>query len=268
MRDMIRTFALAAAFAMATPTLADEMPDMLAELEILPGWEMQNGNLVVGFHFRLAPGWKTYWRAPGDGGIPPLFGWSGSQNVAGVRFHWPVPEVFDQAGMRSIGYTDQVVIPVEIIREAPGPATHIAGQVEIGVCEDVCVPVQLSFDMALPDESHRHPAIVAALIDRPMTSDEAGVGTVRCDISSTSRGMEITATLGLPSIGPGEEVVIETGDPLIWISEPEVRRSGNALTAQAEMIHVDGGGLTIDRSAMRFTVLADGRAVDIRGCTG
>ncbi|MBM1220340.1 hypothetical protein JQU17_08170 [Ponticoccus sp. SC2-23] len=265
---MIRTLAFAAALAAATPALADEMPDLLAELEILPGWELQNGNLMVGFQFSLAPGWKTYWRAPGDGGIPPLFGWSGSQNVAGVQFHWPVPEVFDQSGMRSIGYSDRMVLPVEIIRNEAGPPTHLAGQVEIGVCEYVCVPVQLTFDVVLPDDSHRHPAIVAALIDRPMTPAEAGVGSVRCEIAPTSRGMEITATLGLPAMGPGEEVVIEAGDPLIWVSEPEVQRSGGTLMAQAEMIHVDGGGVTIDRSAMRFTVLADGRAVDIRGCTG
>ena len=265
---MIRQIAYAVALAAAPSAFADEMPDMLAQLEILPGWELQNGNLMVGFQFTLACGWKTYWRAPGDGGIPPLFGWSGSQNVAAVRFHWPVPEVFDQSGMRSIGYSDQVILPVEIIRDEAGPLTHLAGQVEIGVCESVCVPVQLGFDMALPEGDHRHPAIVSALIDRPMTSNEAGVGTVRCDIAPTGRGMEITATLGLPSIGAREEVVIETGDPMIWVSEPEAQRSGDTLLARAEMIHVDGGGVTIDRSAMRFTVLADGRAVDIRGCTG
>jgi len=265
---MIRTFALAAALAAAPPALAEEMPDTLARLDILPGWELQNGNLMVGFRFTLAPGWKTYWRAPGDGGIPPLFGWSGSQNVSGVRYHWPVPEVFDQAGMRSIGYSDEVVLPVEILRDEAGPPTRLAGQVEIGVCENVCVPVQLTFDAALPEESHRHPAIVAALIDRPMTSAEAGVGGVRCDIAPTGRGMAITATLGLPAIGPGEEVVIEAGDPLIWVSEPEVQRSGGTLVAQAEMIHVEGGSMTIDRSALRFTVLTEGRAVDIRGCTG
>lgn len=79
------------AFVAALPAFAEDMPATLVELEILPGWELDNGNLIVGFHFALAPGWKTYWRAPGDGGIPPLFAWSGSKNVEGIRFHWPVP---------------------------------------------------------------------------------------------------------------------------------------------------------------------------------
>lgn len=265
---MMRKIAIAVALAATPAAHAQDSLEGLARLDILPGWELQNGNLMVGFRVTLAPGWKTYWRAPGDGGIPPLFGWSGSQNVAGVRFHWPVPEVFDQAGMRSIGYSDEVVIPVEVLRDAPDSATRLAGDIEIGVCEDVCVPVKLSFDMAMPDDSQRHPAIVAALIDRPMTAAEAGVRSVRCDIAPTARGVEIIATLGLPAIGPAEEVVIEPGDPLVWVSEPQVQRAGGSLRAQAEMIHVEGGGLTIDRSAMRFTVLSDGRAVDITGCTG
>jgi DsbC/DsbD-like thiol-disulfide interchange protein len=265
---MIRKIAYAAALAVAPAAFAEEMPDTLAELEILPGWELQNGNLMVGFRFTLAPGWMTYWRAPGDGGFPPLFGWTGSQNVAAVRFHWPVPEVFDQSGMRSIGYSDQLILPVEIIRDEAGPLTHLAGQVEIGVCQNVCVPLQLTFDAALPEDSYRHPAIVAALIDRPMTSTEASVGSVRCDLAPSGRGMEISVSLSMPTLGSDEEVVIEAGDPQIWVSEPEVQRSGGALLARAELIHMDGDGLAIDRSDMRITVLADGRAVDIQGCTG
>lgn len=255
------------AFVAALPAFAEDMPATLVELEILPGWELDNGNLIVGFHFALAPGWKTYWRAPGDGGIPPLFAWSGSKNVEGIRFHWPVPEVFDLSGMRSVGYSGEVVLPIEIIRTSSGQDTVLAGQIEIGVCEYVCVPVQLTFAAEIAADGPRDPDIVAALIDRPMTAREAGVSTVHCEMTPTTRGLAITATLGLPAIGPNEEVVIETGDPAIWVSEPEVQRTGDSLMARAEMIHADGDGLVIDRSSMRFTVLADGRAVDILGCS-
>lgn len=263
----MRSLATVLALLTAAPALADEVPDALARLEIIPGWELDNGNLIVGFHFSLAPGWKTYWRAPGDGGIPPLFGWSGSDNVEGVRFHWPLPEVFDLSGLRSVGYSDGFVLPVEIQRVSAGQDTHLSGRVEIGVCETVCVPVELHFDASVAPAGERHPAIVAALIDRPMTEAEAGVASVRCEIAPTDRGVAITATLGLPAIGPNEEVVIEAGDPLIWVSEPETRRSGGSLVAVAEMIHADGRAFAIDRSDVRITVLTDGSGVDIRGCT-
>ncbi len=72
----------------------------------------------------------------------------------------------------------------------------------------------------------------------------------------------------MPAMAAQEVVVIEAGDPSVWVSEPGVQRQGGTLTAQARMIHVDGGAFAVDRSALRFTVLGDGRAVDITGCTG
>ena len=90
-------FAITALFLAAAPVSA-QMPDTLAEAEIAPGWREGNTH-VAGLTIRLAPGWKTYWRAPGDAGIPPGFNWSGSSNVAGVRVQFPVPSVFTQSGI-------------------------------------------------------------------------------------------------------------------------------------------------------------------------
>ena len=70
------------------------------------GWQMQNGHHMAGLSLQLAPDWKTYWRAPGEAGIPPLFDWSGSTNVQSVRVHWPSPVVFHLNGMQTIGYHD------------------------------------------------------------------------------------------------------------------------------------------------------------------
>ena len=256
------------ALALAVPANAQDVPDRLARLDILPGWTTDAGTRMVGFRVSLAPGWKTYWRAPGDGGIPPLFDWSGSRNVTGVQFHWPVPEVFDQSGLRSVGYSDEVVIPVEVIRDSADAVTHLSGAIDIGVCDDVCVPVRIPFDMTLPETGRRDPGIVAALVDRPLTAAEAGVGAVRCEFAPGPRGITMTATLEFPRLGPNEALVIEPGDPSIWVSEPETRRAGGALMAQARLVRDDGAALSLDRSSMRFTVLGDGRAIDIRGCSG
>lgn len=246
---------------------AQGVPDDLARLEVLPGWEMDNGNRMVGFRITLAPGWKTYWRAPGDAGIPPLFVWNGSQNVDGLRFHWPVPEVFDQSGMRSIGYYDSVTIPVEILSDRDEPL-HLSGSVDIGVCENVCVPVALDFDLAVPEGGLRDPQIVAALIDRPMTAAEAGVRGTTCRIEPSDGGMTISAVIDMPQVGRDEAVVIEPGNADIWVSQPETRRVGGQLMAEAQMVPLAGDAIGIDRSAVRITVLAGGDAVDIRGCTG
>jgi DsbC/DsbD-like thiol-disulfide interchange protein len=75
---------------------------------------MENGGHMAAVELQLAPGWKTYWRSPGDAGIPPSFDWSGSENVKSVRLHWPAPEVFEANGMQTIGYHERLVLPVEI----------------------------------------------------------------------------------------------------------------------------------------------------------
>ena len=60
-------------------------------------------------------GWKTYWRMPGDAGIPPQFDWSGSQNVKSVEVLWPAPQRFIDSGGETVGYKDRVVFPLRIV---------------------------------------------------------------------------------------------------------------------------------------------------------
>lgn len=258
---------LALSLALLAAPVAAEMPADLVSVEVLPGWRTDAGTHMAAVRFRLAPGWKTYWRAPGDAGIPPLFTWEGSRNVAAADFHWPVPQVFDQSGFRSIGYADEVVIPVEITPATPDAPARIAGTVEIGVCHDICIPVALQFAADLPAAGRRDAAIAAALVDQPLTEDEAGVGAVTCAVTVTERGLAVTARIELPATGGPEVVVFETADPAVWVSETRVGRQAGVLTASAEMIHASGEGFAFDRSALRITVLGADRAVDIHGCT-
>lgn len=260
----LATFALA---AMVLPATA-EMSDDIVSLEVLPGWQTDAGTRMVGLQLTLLPGWKTYWRAPGDGGIPPQVSWGGSHNIKMARFHWPVPDVFEVGGMRSIGYHDQVVIPIELSTASPGAPSRMSGALDIGVCMDICVPVELSFDLMLEGAGSPDAAIVAALVDRPMTRAEAGVSGVTCKLSPTENGLHILATITMPQAGSNEAVVIETNDPGVWVSEPVAVRTGGTLTAEAEMIHLEGGAFAVDRSALRFTVLGNAQAVDVMGCTG
>src|SRR6056297_1113481 len=92
---------LAAAPASAHAEAA--MPADVVRAEVLPGWTTGAGTRMAALRLTLAPGWKTYWRAPGDAGIPPAFDWSGSRNLKGVAFHWPAPDVFQSYGIRTIG---------------------------------------------------------------------------------------------------------------------------------------------------------------------
>lgn len=253
------------ALCLAGPALSQVSTDV-AEVSILPGWMGQDGRQMAGIRIDLAPGWKTYWRAPGDAGIPPLVDFARSENVAATQMAWPVPEVFDQNGMRSIGYEGHVVVPLAVTPTSQGDAVRLSGTLHIGVCEEICIPISLDFDALLPPDGGRDPAIVAAMINRPQTATEAQVSSTTCRFTTLDDGITLTATLTMPSAGGSEIVVVETGDPYIWVSEADTTRSGNQLTATVDMIHSSYESFGIDRSLLRFTVLGQTHAVDIKGC--
>lgn len=261
------TSLLAAALVIGTQCAWAGPPDDVARIEVLPGWQTTSGTQMAAIRLTLAPGWKTYWRAPGEGGIPPAFGWAGSQNIASTQFHWPTPEVIDQNGLRSFGYHNQVVIPIEVTPAQPGAVTHLQGEVEIGVCLDICVPMRLNFAADLPPQTHRDAAITAALIDNPISGDQAGLTRVTCAVEPDATGLWVTAVMDLPATGGPEVVVIEAGDPQVWVSASQVSRAGGQLTARAEMVHVSGQSFALNRAAVRITVLGTDRAVDIQGCS-
>ncbi|MDJ1006527.1 MAG: protein-disulfide reductase DsbD family protein [Paracoccaceae bacterium] len=257
---------LTSLMAFAAPSATAEVPHNVATLEVLPGWRQADGTHIAALRIRLAEGWKTYWRSPGDGGIPPRLSLAPSDNLSGARIAWPVPDVFDQNGLRSIGYEDDVTLPVAfraLDAEAP---IRLSGTLEIGVCEEVCIPMTLSLSSLLPAGGQDDPVIRAALADRPMSSAEAGVGAVYCDIRPIEDGLEVSARVDLPSIAAEETAVLELSDRTVWISEADTRRTGGTLEAVVDMVPQEGAPFALDRSDIRITVIGDGKAVDIRGC--
>lgn len=262
---MTRFIALVLTALTALPLRA-ETPSDYVDVSIVPGWRTAEGTHLAGVRIALAPGWHTYWRAPGDAGIPPAFDWTGSENISAARFHWPIPEVFVQNGMRSIGYEGEVVIPVELSLADPDAAVQMAGRLQIGICHEICMPVDVVFDADLPAGGGRDTALVAALVDQPLSAEAAGVASVGCAVAPIADGLAVTARIEMPPLGGAEAVVIEVGDPGVWVSEPVAARSAGVITAQADMVPLSGGAFALDRSAVRITVIADGQAVDIRGC--
>ena len=257
-----------AAVAAACSAFAESAYDDPIEAQVLSGWVMPNGDRMVALRLRLDPGWKTYWRAPGDAGIPPEFDWSRSRNLEGASVSWPTPEVFHENGMRSIGYTRDVIIPIRIAPDEGDAPVRLRGEMHLGVCSDICMPHTLHFDATLDtDETKPTPAIAAALAERPYSAKEAGVTAATCRIEPIEDGLRIEARVDMPSAGGTEEMVIEPGRLDIWVSEPKTHRSGGTVVATSELMHVSGGAFALDRSDIRLTVIGTSHAVDIRGCT-
>ncbi|MCP5039033.1 MAG: hypothetical protein GY945_15680 [Rhodobacteraceae bacterium] len=241
----------------------------IAEIDILPGWRQADGSHIAALRIRLSDGWKTYWRAPGEAGIPPGFDWSGSRNLEGVSFHWPVPTVFDTSGMQTIGYYDELILPIQLYPRREGQKITLKGRVSLGVCSDVCMPMEARFNAVLPASdgvTDGAGLIHSALKNGPYSASQAGLTAISCDVEPISDGLRVTSRLTMPRVGPDEVVVIETGDQAVWVSQAEVRREGGTLIASSDLVPPSGAPFALSRSDIRITVLAAGRGVDITSC--
>ena len=249
----------------AVPAAAADQDDVLTA-GVLTGWQTDRGSYMAAFDLTLAPGWKTYWRSPGDAGIPPLFDWSGSQNLAEVRFHWPSPSVFHTNGMQTIGYHDRLVLPVEVIAKDPSRPVTLAATIDLGVCRDICMPASVALSAVLSAPGAPDPAIRAALSARPDTPAEAGVTRVACTIDPIADGLRLTAQIAMPRHGGDETVAFETADPAVWVAEAVTDRQGGTLVAVTDLVPPGGAPFALDRSQVTVTVISDRGAVEIAGC--
>ncbi|MEM9709571.1 MAG: protein-disulfide reductase DsbD domain-containing protein [Pseudomonadota bacterium] len=243
------------------------MPDQVAQLELMEGWRRADGTHVAALRITLAPGWKTYWRSPGDGGLPLRLSFDGGQGFDSARIAWPVPKVFYQNGLRSIGYEDEVILPLALSGVARDADISVSGEIDFGVCEEICVPMQLPLEGTLSAKNTTPVAdIVAALADRPMSATEAGVGSVACSIEPISDGLAVSAQIEMVPFARKEALVMELPDRSIWISEPDMERQGDRIIAISEMVPPDGQPFLLDRSSVRITIIGEGQAVEILGC--
>jgi suppressor for copper-sensitivity B len=104
----------------------------------------------AGLQFKLQPGWKIYWRSPGDAGYPPHLDWSKSGNLASADMSWPVPHRFSLFGFETFGYADEVVLPITLKAEDPAQPLHLRANLNYLTCEEVCVPVRTALSLDLP----------------------------------------------------------------------------------------------------------------------
>ncbi len=266
----MKRFSLSAAVLALTAAtaMAGEIPDVIASVQVLPGWRDGNGIHHAAFEITLAPGWKTYWRAPGDAGIPPIFDWASSENLTEVGVGFPVPNVFYANGMRSIGYENGVILPLTLRAKNGAADINLSGRMTIGACLDICVPVEMDFASMLSNTvTAPTPIVSKAIADRPMTAREAGVGTVTCDIEPIDDGMRLTAIMDVPAMSDKDVAVFELLDRSIWVSEATMTRKGNTLVASADMVPPDAKPFLLARDDVRITVIGGGQAIDIRGCS-
>jgi DsbC/DsbD-like thiol-disulfide interchange protein len=122
--------------------------------------------LLGGIAFQLQPGWKTYWRNPGDSGVPPRFDFSKSENVEAVTVLWPAPMKFDDgAGGHSMGYKGQIVLPLRIVAKNTDRPVTLRADINYAVCEKLCIPVEANAELAFTSVASTEDSALFAALD-------------------------------------------------------------------------------------------------------
>jgi DsbC/DsbD-like thiol-disulfide interchange protein len=122
--------------------------------------------LLGGIAFQLQPGWKTYWRTPGDSGVPPRFDFSKSENIDAVTVLWPAPSKFDDgAGGHSLGYKNQIVLPLRIVAKNPDRTVTLRADINYAICEKLCIPVEANAELAFASVASTEDGALFAALD-------------------------------------------------------------------------------------------------------
>jgi DsbC/DsbD-like thiol-disulfide interchange protein len=106
-------------------------------------------SIIAGVQLRMDPGWKTYWRNPGDSGVPPSFDFKGSKNLKQAELLYPAPHRIADANGTAIGYDDEVVFPVKITPEREGEPVELKLAFEYGLCKDLCIPNDVNLELVV-----------------------------------------------------------------------------------------------------------------------
>lgn len=223
------------------------------------------GAVSAGLHFQMAPGWKTYWRSPGDAGYPMDLDWSGSRNVASVEVDWPAPHRFSLFGMDTFGYHEEVIFPLRVEAADPAEAVHLVAEVDYLLCENVCIPYKETVSLSLPPGS-AGVAPEVFLIDafrHQVPGDESASGITVEELGLAGEGDALRLEARVSSEKPfasTPDMIVE-GPSSAHFGRPEVVVSEDGTSASF-VLPVSARD-AIEGEDVILTVLDRGRALEV-----
>jgi DsbC/DsbD-like thiol-disulfide interchange protein len=221
----------------------------------------------AGVELKLQPGWKTYWRYPGDSGVPPVFDFGSSENVKSVVVLWPAPERFSEGGSFSIGYKNNVILPLRVIpRDDKRPVT-LRLKLDYAVCEIQCVPAKAQVELQLSDSGGVSDAVLAAAearVPKP-TAFGAGQSLVIRSVQRMLGALRARVVVDVTTPSPSKVDLFAEGPTPKWALPLPERILGTPAGLQRFGFDLDGlpPGATPDGATLKFTAVSTGQAIEV-----
>ncbi|MDR3424860.1 MAG: protein-disulfide reductase DsbD family protein [Alphaproteobacteria bacterium] len=228
-----------------------------------------NATVPLGLELELKDGWHTYWRSPGEAGLPPQLDWNRSQNDANnlqsATLLYPAPRRYTAFGMETIGYRDHVIFPIDAVLRKAGQGLNAEVSADILVCSSMCVPKHFDLKLTVPAGAARDSAeadlLRQARAKVPTDSKSSGIFLKNI----TSDGQSLTLSIASREAMTQPDVFVEN-DKEIGFSAPEVTLapSGTEATLKIKPLDKLPAGVTLDKLPLTLTITSGDRAVEIK----
>ena len=183
---------------------------------------MTQGHRLAGVQIELDPGWKTYWRVPGESGVPPLFDWSGSDNLKHAEVLYPAPTRLNDQGGEAIGYKDRVIFPVAVEASDPGKPVALKLDLHFAVCQAICVPAEaaLSLTLPAPPAPDAEAGLVGAAVAKVPAAAAGGLAVTAASLRPAPAGEGYDLVVRLEGSDANEADIFVEGFPDAYFGKP------------------------------------------------
>lgn len=222
----------------------------------------EDGTISAALEIKLNPGWKTYWREPGASGIPPQVTLDPTGGIVLEKIGFPVPKTFDDGVVRYVGYDKPVAFPLTLRRVQGTGDVDIRASVFLGICEDICIPVQGDLTLALkqgdfdnPLDGARIDAAVDALPEAP--SGEFAITASRYDAEKAVLHLSVH----MPN-GTDRPELFLAGPSGVSFGKPEISTEGEASLSAAVPVRLSGKDRELKGKPIVVTIRARDRSME------
>lgn len=239
--------------------------DLRSSMRLIAGSNAKDvPQLRAGIEIKMQPGWHTYWRYPGDAGVPPRFDFAGSENVKTAKVLYPAPQVHSDSGGQSLGYVDSVIFPVQVTPKDPGKPVKLRVKLDYAVCEKLCVPAEGKAEIPLAaGDSALDSVLQAAEARVPRTAAAADLGLTARRVAG---GAKPLVMLELAAPGGGPVQVFAEGPSPEWALPIPQAAQGAPAGRQHFSFTLDGLPGGVDPKGafdLTFTVVTGERAYEV-----
>ncbi len=236
---------------------------------ISTGYSDTEGNsqtVNAGVHIEIDAGWKTYWRNPGGSGIPTQINWAGSTNVKSIEVAWPTPKRFiDKYGM-TIGYKNEIVLPVKIHPLDANAPVQLSLELNYAVCLEICLPVNSKMALAIKPENKstgpfkRKLARFIKKVPQPPKSSQ-GFRVQKLDLTGDDKQVALLFEVQNPKGDALVDVFVEGADVLFFNTPKKIVNKG-AVSVVEVLVNGAKSAKALEGNKLRFTLVGEKSSVD------